>query len=464
MANTASAVVIHHALAVVRAGLDCLLSINDLPAYLLADVPVGYVIKILQTYLNIKRFGDICYTGNMSCRDLLCALIGCVVLVTGCAPVPATVAPVIPADGSGNITVTRAWPRINSFSSDADSIKPGENVTLHWDTSNGDPVTITPGVGRVGPGGSVVVAPRETTRYELVAANDNGRSVGWVTVNVMTVPVLLPDLVVTDVTYNSGLLYYTVKNTGTADAGPCNTWLYDMSHMQRDQSWVSGLKPGEEKKGEFSNFQYTGNEITICADGGKDIDESNEDNNCYVPTWGFKSGYDMLQYASRASWRGTGGFAQFGEMSDPVAGTVNKVNQIVLEDGKTYRKVIEMSPPGESYSWLEGLFGESVEQWQTGSYMIPMEVPVNSRFTAKVGLARDAEGGGGVTFVFGLVGPDGKRNYWPGVKASHDGKLDSMDIDLSSYAGKKIMAILRVEAGADTLKNHAVWAEARISQ
>jgi hypothetical protein len=151
-------------------------------------------------------------------------------------------------------------------------------------------------------------------------------------------------------------------------------------------------------------------------------------------------------------------------VTDAVAGTVNKANEMALEDGKTYRNVIEMWPPEESYSWIEGLYGESVEQWQTGSYMIPMELPVNSHFTAKVGLARDAQGGSGVTFVFGLVDPGGKRNYWPGVKASYDGKLDTIDIDLSSYAGKKVMAILRVEAGADTVKNHAVWTEARIVQ
>lgn len=363
-----------------------------------------------------------------------------------------------------NYTSKTVWPRINSFTVSSDNISPGDNVTLRWDTLGSDSVTITPTVGRVAQAGSTPVAPPVTTRYELAVSNASGRSVGWVNVTVNVPPVLVPDLIITGVTYNSGLLYYTVRNVGTADAGPCNTWLYDMSHMQRDQSWVSGLKVGEEKRGEFSNFQYTGNPITICADGGKDIAESNEDNNCYVPTWGVKFNYDMQQYASRAGWRSSAGNVPFGEKSVSSSGMVNRAGEIQMEDGKSYRNVIELSPPPESYGWIEGQFGEAVDQWNSGSYMIPMELPNNVRFTARAGLAKDAQGGGGVSFSFGLITPDGKRNFWPAVKAAYDDRLDSFDIDLNAYAGKKVMAILRVEAGADTDMNHAAWIDAKISQ
>ncbi len=380
--------------------------------------------------------------------------VGYALLVTGCSPVPTTTMKVAEAD---NITDKAVWPRISSFIVSSDNISPGENVTLKWDTSGGDSVTITPAVGRVEQRGSTTVFPSVTTRYELAVSNSNGRSVGWITVTVNVPPVLLPDLIITGVTYNSGLLYYTVKNIGTKDAGPHNTWLYDMSHMQRDQSWVSGLKVGEEKRGEFSNFQYTGNPVTICADGGKDVDESNEDNNCYVPTWGIKFNYDMQQYASRAGWRSSAGNVAFGEKSVTATGMVNRAGELLMEDGKSYRNVIEAVPPPESYSWIEGQFGETVEQWNSGSYMIPMELPNNARFTARVGLAKDAQGGGGVSFSFGLITQDGRRNFWPAVKAAYDGRLDSFDIDLNSYAGKKVMAILRVEAGADADRNHAAW-------
>jgi hypothetical protein len=409
----------------------------------------------------------ICYTKNMLRRDGLYLVVACLLLVAGCvvAPAPSTPsAPVLPVAQSENLTVKKAWPVINAFSAGSDNITPGENVTLQWDTAGSDTVTVTPGVGRVGVRGSVIVVPQETTKYELIASNDKGRSSGWVTVNVRSRASFLPDLVITGISYNSGLLYYTIKNVGSADAGPTNTWLWDMSHMQRDQSWVDGLKPGEEKKRGFSNFNYDGNEITICADGGNDIKEASRDNNCYTPSWGFKYNYDMQQYASRANWRGTGGIAKYGDLYDPVTGQVNKVNEIALEDGKVYRNVIEMTPPSESYAWLEGLFGENIEQWQLGSYMVPMTLPVNARFVAKVGLPKSAERSQGVTFIFGLIDAEGKRYNWPGVKATYDGKLDDINIDLTAYGGKRILAILRLEAGADAENNDAVWAEARITQ
>jgi hypothetical protein len=113
---------------------------------------------------------------------------------------------------------------------------------------------------------------------------------------------------------------------------------------------------------------------------------------------------------------------------------------------------------------MEGVFGEWQEQWQLGGYMLPIELPNNSRFTAKVGLSKEAEGSSGVTFLFGLMSANGAINWWPAVKAGYDGTLQSMDIDLSAYANKKVMAILRVEAGADIYNNFALWIEPKISQ
>ena len=96
--------------------------------------------------------------------------------------------------------------------------------------------------------------------------------------------------------------------------------------------------------------------------------------------------------------------------------------------------------------------------------MLPLELPNNARFTAKVGISKGAEGSGGVTFIFGVMEASGAINWWPGVEASYAGTLQSMDIDLSSYANKKVMAILRVESGADTNKDNALWITPRISQ
>jgi len=386
--------------------------------------------------------------------------------LAGC--LPAAQPEVKPA--AENVTATiaaaavRSWPAINDFSAGSTNILPGENVTLRWSVSDAAIVTIDNGPGRVQPAGSVDVAPQSTTRYTLTAAGEKGVSTAWVTVQVADRSTFLPDLVITGVTHISGLLYYKIKNTGAVDAGPSETYIYDQSNMLRDTSWVDGLKAGEERTLPFTNYDWEGYKITVCADGKKQVSEASEDNNCYVPAFGFKYSYDMSNMVSRATWRGSAGKVRYGE-ADKVTGYAVKLNEVVAEDGQIYRNVVETVPPNTSFAWLEGYFGEWQEQWQMGGYMLPLELPYNARFTARVGLSNQAQGSSGeLIFLFGIQDERGSVNWWPAVTAAYDGKFNSLDIDLSAYGGRKVMAILRVEAGADPDKNYALWIEPKISQ
>jgi hypothetical protein len=384
-------------------------------------------------------------------------------ILSGCLPVAQPL--VKPASENISIPpeVVKAWPAIKDFSAGSSNIKPGENVTLRWIVSDAAVVTIDNGPGRVQPAGSVNVTPQKTTRYTLTAAGEKGMSTAWVTVDVAEKSTFLPDLVITDVTHISGLLYYKIKNIGAADAGPSETYVYDQSNMLRDTSWVEGLKAGEEKTLPFTNYDWEGNKIKICADGKGQVNEASRDNNCYVPSFGFKYSYDFGQYASRAIWRGSAGWVKYFD-GDRVTGLVVRLPEVVAEDNQTYRNVIEMVPPVSGYGWIEGSFGEWQEQWQAGGYMLPLDLPYNARFTAKVGLSEEARGGSGVAFLFGIQDERGGTNWWPAVKADYDGSIHSMDIDLSAYGGKKVMAILRVESGADPDKNYGLWIEPKISQ
>jgi len=366
-----------------------------------------------------------------------------------------------------NITVpqeaVKPWPAIDDFSAASSNIMPGENVTLRWTVSDAAIVTIDNGPGRVESAGSLNVAPQKTTRYTLTAAGEKGVSTAWVTVEVADRSTFLPDLVITGVTYISGLLYYKIKNIGAVDAGPSETYVYDQSSMLRDTSWVDGLKAGEEKTLPFTNYDWEGNRIKICADGKKQVAEASEDNNCYVPSFGSKYSYDFGQYASRAIWRGSAGWIKYFD-GDRVGGLAVRLPEVVAEDNQTYRNAIEMVPPNTGYGWIEGSFGDWQEQWQAGGYMLPLELPYNARFTAGVGLSEEARGGSGVAFLFGIQDERGGTEWWPAVKKSYDGSISSLDIDLSAYGGRKVMAILRVEAGADPDKNFALWIDPRISQ
>jgi hypothetical protein len=386
-------------------------------------------------------------------------------ILAGCLPAAQPEAKSATENATSTIAAVsvRSWPVINDFSAGSSNILPGENVTLRWNVSDAAVVTIDNGPGRVQPAGSVDVAPQSTTRYTLTASGEKGMSNAWVTVEVADRSTFLPDLVITGVTHISGLLYYKIKNTGAVDAGPSETYVYDQSNILRDTSWVDGLKAGEEKTLPFTNYDWGGYKITVCSDGKKQVSEASEDNNCYVPTFGFKYNYDFGQYASRARWRGSAGWVKYFD-GDRVAGLAVRLPEVVAGDNQTYRNVIEMVPPNSGYGWIEGYFGDWQEQWQSGGYMLPLELPYNVRFTARVGLSGEARGEGGVTFLFGIQDERGAIHWWPAVKASYDGKLTDLDIDLSAYGGKKVMAVLRVEAGADSDRNYALWIEPRISQ
>ena len=368
---------------------------------------------------------------------------------------------------SDNVTAPAAakkhWPVVNDFSASATNILPAENVTLRWSVTDATLITIDNGVGRVGTEGSVTVAPQKSTKFTLTAAGDKGLSTTWVNIDVALPQTFLPDLVITGVTHLSGLLYYKIKNTGAVDAGQSETYVYDQSGMLRDTSWVESLKAGEEKTQPFTNYDWDGSKITVCADGKNQVIEAAEDNNCYVPSFGFKYNYDMSQMVSRVAWRGSAGWVKYGEI-DSLQGYALKLSGVVAEDGQTYPNAVEMVPPNSGFGWLEGYFGDWQEQWQSGGYMLPLELPYNARFTSKVGFSKDALGSSGVTFLFGIQDESGSVNWWPGVTAAYDGKLDNFDIDLSSYGGRKVMAVLRVEAGAGAEGNYALWIDPKISQ
>lgn len=398
-------------------------------------------------------------------RLYITSILFAAVILAGCSPADQPAGEPVAENTTVYVPAVevKPWPVINDFSAGADVIMPGENVTLRWSVSDVAAVTIDNGPGRVQPVGSVDVSPQKTTRYTLTASGQRGVSTAWVTVDVVERSEFLPDLVVTGVTHISGLLYYKIKNIGAADAGPSETYVYDQSNMLRDTSWVSGLRAGEEKMLPFTNYDWEGNTIKICANGDNKVEEAGKENNCYVPTFGFKYKYDFGQYASRASWRGSAGRIEYSD-GDAATGRAQKLLEVVAADNQTYRNAIEMIPPGGGYGWIEGIFGDWREQWQAGGYMLPLELPYNTRFTARVGLSGEAGDGGSAAFLFGIKDERGGIVWWPAIEASGDGSLHDIDIDLSAYGGRKVMPVLRVEGGAVPGKIHALWIDPGISQ
>ena len=70
-------------------------------------------------------------------------------------------------------------PLINSFTTSASSVTPGSPVTLSWDASNAETLSIAPGIGPVDNQtadgrGSLELTPEKTTFYTLTAVNGEG--------------------------------------------------------------------------------------------------------------------------------------------------------------------------------------------------------------------------------------------------------------------------------------------------
>lgn len=82
--------------------------------------------------------------------------------------------------------VSNPPPTINNFNATPSNIMPGQSSTLAWSVSNASSISIEPAVGPVGPNGSRIVSPTETTSYEISATNDFGVSNRSVLVTVVS--------------------------------------------------------------------------------------------------------------------------------------------------------------------------------------------------------------------------------------------------------------------------------------
>ena len=88
-----------------------------------------------------------------------------------------------PTTASVTITVTDPLPTVDLSVLPAE-ITVGESATLAWTTTNGNTVSIEPGIGAVEPNGTLVVAPMQTTTYTITATGSGGTATDSVTVTV----------------------------------------------------------------------------------------------------------------------------------------------------------------------------------------------------------------------------------------------------------------------------------------
>jgi len=164
------------------------------------------------------------------------------------------------------------------------------------------------------------------------------------------------------------------------------------------------------------------------------------------------SGYDFHTRASTAAWISGAGNLTFGGPDTDVNGFAMYKDGQKLEDGTLPSKILETQPQVVN----DGVI--------TGRY--PVYVVVSGEhFKAKIGFLAQADGScgtGNVKFQLnykeaGVLKPLGE---WT---KSCDGTLKSIDIDLTSLAGKSVEFVLGVLANGPAAQDWAVWVSPQIA-
>ncbi len=181
-------------------------------------------------------------------------------------------------------------PVVNAFAAAPGEVMAGGTATLAWDVDGADSVTIDHGIGSVGNAGVTEVSPSDTTIYTLTATNAVGTVQVSVVVLVTPAPspdVDKPDLVITSITRDGSTISYTVKNQGTANAGPSNSRVF-VDGVEKAAHSIGSVAAGASRTESFSfTYECSGTSDVVMVQVDKDnmVDESNETNNTFSVTW-----------------------------------------------------------------------------------------------------------------------------------------------------------------------------------
>ncbi|WP_456787262.1 PASTA domain-containing protein [Cellulomonas sp. P5_C5] len=157
---------------------------------------------------------------------------------------------------------------------------------------------------------------------------------------------------------------------------------------------------------------------------------------------------DLHERAPGASWASGAGDLVFNGSDGDDRGFVIERSAAALEDGST-SLALETHPDWVADGWIEG------------RYTLDAPILAGDRFRATVGFM--AASAGDATFRVGGVLPSGTEvEVYAVSDTSADGVLRAIDVDLSPVAGARTI-VLRVDAGATSAQDWAVWLAPTIS-
>ncbi|MEW6231986.1 MAG: hypothetical protein AB1566_06680 [Chloroflexota bacterium] len=160
---------------------------------------------------------------------------------------------------------------------------------------------------------------------------------------------------------------------------------------------------------------------------------------------------DFIELAPKAVWRSGAGTLPWPGAENDSRGFARYQNNALLEDGRSYARVLETHPQWVQGGWIEGEYPS-------------VTLPAQSRLTGKAGFLGGATGTDGVYFAvyFERPGEEFRGTRLVYLRATYDGRLDGIDADLSRFAGQRGKFYLRVDAGPSSGQDWAIWLDARI--
>lgn len=178
---------------------------------------------------------------------------------------------------------------------------------------------------------------------------------------------------------------------------------------------------------------------------------------------GYAEEIDLIAKASSALWTNTDIVSiPFGTDRQD-AGTVKYMNNVRMEDGKTYERVLFTHPQWKRQGTLAGVFN---------NITIPED---GGKLVISGGLLQDTVGSDGVTFLAYFYAVDTQvqvisrklttrplGNFVCSFTATKNQKINTAEGNLTQYAGKTGFLTLMVNAGASSNGDSAAWTEAKL--
>lgn len=171
--------------------------------------------------------------------------------------------------------------------------------------------------------------------------------------------------------------------------------------------------------------------------------------------------YDFVAEASdsRTVWQsGTGESYEwtltFPGATDDNRGFALYRTDVVLEDNRTYDKVLQTHPQWVDNGFITGAY--------VGLYDMGYKIETGDHFYAKVGFLKNATEGN-VKFVVWCVAEGLVVSTIVEITDTYDGMLKTVDIDLSPWANDvRVTFALEVRANGPSGQDWATWVEAKI--